>query len=143
MIFVNVSSTWSMVALETRFGTWITRNVVNDVSLIHLFLFNNTFGLPLLTMGTKCPNQIFYVWLVDLQNISAKYWHETWNLQKWYSCMLLDMKHCWNENTFRDVNTRNDVNGVCFFHLSYLIIFMPYLCWQRTTNFQMEYFMFD
>jgi hypothetical protein len=35
-------------------------------------LLNNTYGLPVLTMDTKYPNQIFYVWLVDLQIICAK-----------------------------------------------------------------------
>jgi hypothetical protein len=37
MIFVYVCSTWSIVELKTRFGTWITRNDVNGVSLFHLF----------------------------------------------------------------------------------------------------------
>jgi hypothetical protein len=44
------------------------------------FLFNNSYGLPVLTMGTICPNQVFYAWLVDLQTICAKYAMETWLL---------------------------------------------------------------
>jgi hypothetical protein len=43
------------------------------------FLFNNSYGLPVLTMETKCPNQIFYVWKVDLQTICAK-----WGLEMWF-----------------------------------------------------------
>jgi hypothetical protein len=39
--------------------------------------------------------------------------------------------------------TRYDVNGVSFFHLSYLIILMVYLCSQWTSNLQIKYFMFD
>jgi hypothetical protein len=39
--------------------------------------------------------------------------------------------------------TRNDVNGVSLFHLSYLITLMAYLCLQWTHNVQMKYFMFD
>jgi hypothetical protein len=35
--------------------------------------------------------------------------------------------------------SRNDVNGVSFFHLSYLITLMAYLCSQRTPN---KYFVF-
>jgi hypothetical protein len=35
-------------------------------------LFNNTYGLPELTMNTNNPNHVFYVWLVDLQTICAK-----------------------------------------------------------------------
>jgi hypothetical protein len=37
--------------------------------LVSLSLFNNSFGLPVLTMGTTCPNQEFYVLLVDLHII--------------------------------------------------------------------------
>jgi hypothetical protein len=44
------------------------------------FLNNNTYGLPVLTKDKKCANQDFYVWLVDLQIISAKYGLETWFL---------------------------------------------------------------
>jgi hypothetical protein len=36
------------------------------------FLFNNTYGLHVLTMDTSNPNQLFYVWLVDLETICAK-----------------------------------------------------------------------
>jgi hypothetical protein len=71
MIFVNFCSTWSMVELKTRFETWIIRNDVNAVSLFPPSLFNNTNGLTVLTMVTKCANQVFYVRLVDLQIISA------------------------------------------------------------------------
>jgi hypothetical protein len=39
--------------------------------------------------------------------------------------------------------TRNDVNGVSLFHLSYLITLMAYLCSQWTPNVQMKYYMFD
>jgi hypothetical protein len=42
------------------------------VKFVSPFLFNNTYGLPVLTMDTKCPNQVFYVWLVHLQPICAK-----------------------------------------------------------------------
>jgi hypothetical protein len=39
--------------------------------------------------------------------------------------------------------TRNDVNGVSLFYLSYLITLMAYLCSQRTPNVQIKFFMFD
>jgi hypothetical protein len=39
--------------------------------------------------------------------------------------------------------TRNDVNGVGLFHISYLITLMAYLCSQWTPNVQIKYFMFD
>jgi hypothetical protein len=38
----------------------------------------NTYGLTVLTKDTKCPNQVFYVWIVDLQTICTKYGLETW-----------------------------------------------------------------
>jgi hypothetical protein len=39
--------------------------------------------------------------------------------------------------------TRNDVNGVSLFILSYLITLMVYLCSERTPNAQIKNFMFD
>jgi hypothetical protein len=68
MIFVNVCWTWSMVNLKTPFEIWITRNVVSGVSLFHLYYH----ALPVITKVTKCPHQVFYVWLVDLHTICAK-----------------------------------------------------------------------
>jgi hypothetical protein len=38
--------------------------------------------------------------------------------------------------------TRNDVNGISLFHLSYLITLMAYPCSQRTPNVQIKYFVF-
>jgi hypothetical protein len=46
-------------------------------TFVSFFLFYNTWGLPVLTKDTKCPNQVFYVLLVDLQIICAKYGLET------------------------------------------------------------------
>jgi hypothetical protein len=71
MIFVNICSTCNMVELKARFETWMTRNdvMVWDFSP---FLFNNSLDLPMLTVDTKCPNKVFYVWLVDLQIICVK-----------------------------------------------------------------------
>jgi hypothetical protein len=39
--------------------------------------------------------------------------------------------------------TRNNVNGVIFFHLSYLMTLMAYLCFQWAPNDQIKYFMLD
>jgi hypothetical protein len=39
--------------------------------------------------------------------------------------------------------TRNDVNGVSLFHLSYLITLMAYICSQWSPNDQIKYFIFD
>jgi hypothetical protein len=95
-------------------------------------------------MDTKCPNQVFYVWLVNLQIIWAKYGLESWfspNNEIRHS--FLEMKISTNKNAFWDVNNKNDVNGVSLFHLPYLIKLMVYLCSQRSPHFQIKYFMFN
>jgi hypothetical protein len=108
------------------------------------FLFHDTYGLPVFTINIKCPNQVFYVWLVDLQIITAKYGLETWfspnnDIRK---CLLV-MKHGTTKNAFWDLNNKNFVHGVSLFHLAYLISLMIYLCSQWTPNFLIKYFMFD
>jgi hypothetical protein len=71
------------------------------------FLFSNTYGLPVLTKDTKCPNQVFYLWLVDLETICAKYDLETWFAPNDVirKC-LFDMKHGWTKHAFWDVNNK-------------------------------------
>jgi hypothetical protein len=71
------------------------------------FFFNNTYGLLVLTKGNKCPNQVFYFWLIILHTICAKYGLETWfppndDIRKY----LLDMKQWWSKNPFWDVNNK-------------------------------------
>jgi hypothetical protein len=68
-------------------------------------LFNNTYDLPVLTTDSKCPNQVFYVRLVELNAICATYGLETWftpndDIRTW----LLVMKHGSIKNAFWDVN---------------------------------------
>jgi hypothetical protein len=102
------------------------------------FLFNNTYGLPVLTMDTKCPNQVFYDWLVlnrACNRVSLKI------MLFLYVCST----GCIVElNTrFETSITRNDVNDVSWYHLSHLVSLMAYLCSQWTPNVQIKYFMFD
>jgi hypothetical protein len=71
------------------------------------FLFNNNYGFPVLTKDTKCPNQVFYVWLVDLQTICAKFVLETWlspndGIRK----CLFYMTHGLTKYAFWDVNNK-------------------------------------
>jgi hypothetical protein len=61
----------------------------------------------MLTTNTKHPNQVFYVWKVDLQTICAKYGLETWlppndDIRTY----LLDMKHGSIKNAFWYVNNK-------------------------------------
>jgi hypothetical protein len=80
------------------------------------FLFNNRIGLPGLTIGTTCPNLIFYVWLVDLQTICAKYGLETWLSKRWY---FLDMQRSCTQHAFWDVNN-NKWRKWCKFNSPFL-----------------------
>jgi hypothetical protein len=108
------------------------------------FLSNNTFGLPVLTKDTKCSKQVFYVWLVDLQPICVNKGQETWvSPNKDIRIYLLDTMHRRTKYSFDTCITWNNVNGVCLFHLSYLITLMAYLCTQRIPNVHVEYFMIE
>jgi hypothetical protein len=109
---------------------------------VSLFLFKNCFGLPVIAFGTTCPNQVFYVWMVDLQAFCAKYGLKTWSspdddIRK----CLLHMQRIWTKTRFETWITRNDMNGVNLFLLSYLITLMAYLCSQWAPKFQIKYFM--
>jgi hypothetical protein len=140
----DISKWWStcnIAELKTRFETWITRNDVNGVKFVSPFLFNNTFGLPLLT------------------NVQIKYFMFAWSIYR-----LLVLNRGWKRDTFQIMIfeflsstwsivalktrfetwiTRKDVNVVSLFHLSYLITLTAYLCSQITPNVQIKKFMFD
>jgi hypothetical protein len=97
-----------------------------------------------LPMGTKCRNHIVYRWLFDLQAIWAKYGLKTLiSPNHDFRKCLLDMQHIWNKNAFWDVEKKNDLNGINFFLLSYLITPVAYRCSQWAPYVQMKYFMFD
>jgi hypothetical protein len=107
MVFVNICSTWSMVQLNTRFGTWITRNDVNGVGLFHLYYLIILMAYLFSQRIRKFPNQVFNVWLVDLQTMCGKKCLETWYSPNDYiRKYLLVMKHVWNKNAFWDVNNK-------------------------------------
>jgi hypothetical protein len=106
MTFIYVCSTWSIVEIKTRFESWITRNDVNGVSLFHL---SYLITLMSYLCSQRTPNvQIkFFVWLVDLQIICAKYELETWFSQNIdIRICLLDLKHGWTKNAFSDLNNK-------------------------------------
>jgi hypothetical protein len=93
-IFVNVWSTRSMVHIKDAF--WYVRNKkwIKWCKFVSAFLFNNVYRLPVFTTDAKYPNQVFYIWLVDLYTICAKYDLETlfcpiYDIRKY----MLDMKH--------------------------------------------------
>jgi hypothetical protein len=144
MIFVYVRSTWSIVELNRRFETWMTRNDVNGVCL---------FNLPyvMTIMAYLCSQRTPY--------IQIKYFILDWPIY-----ILFVLNRCWKrvslqimivvyvyltwdivelKTRFEMWITRNDVNDVSMFNLSYVVTIMAYLCSQRTPNIQIKYFMFD
>jgi hypothetical protein len=63
-----------VICLVDMRHSW-SKNAFSDVNnkkwrkwgkFVSLFLFNNTYGLPVFTTDPKCTNQKFCVWLVDL-----------------------------------------------------------------------------
>jgi hypothetical protein len=129
-----------------------TKNAFCDVNnkiwrkwdrFVYPFLFKNTYGLPVYTTDTKSPNLVFYVWLVDLQTICAKYRLETWfSGNDDIRIRLFDMRHSRTKNAFWDVNIKKWRIWCKFIQLYYLITHMAYLCSQWTSNVQIKYFMF-
>jgi hypothetical protein len=93
-----------------------------------LILFKNISGLPVLRMGTKCPNQVFYVWLVDLQTIALNTGRNVIRSKWWYSYVCSTFSVVELKTRFETWITRNDVNDVNLFLFSYLITLMLYMC---------------
>jgi hypothetical protein len=144
IIFLNVSSTWSIVELNTRFEAWITRNDVNGVSFFHL-------SYLITPMAYLCSQ-----WTPKVQ---IKYFTFDWSIYRLfvlnrtckgdslqiiifvYICSILGIGE--PKTRFHTWITKSNVNCVSLFHLSYLITLMAYLCFQRTQNIQVNYFMND
>jgi hypothetical protein len=129
MWFVDLQTSCAKYGLETWFSpnydirkclldmqrSW-TKNAFWDMNnkkwrkwckFVSPFLFNNTYGSPVITMVTKCSNQVFYVWMVDLHTICAKYWLLTWltpnnDIRK---CLFV-MQRCWIKNAFWVLNNK-------------------------------------
>jgi hypothetical protein len=161
--FVDLQTTFAKYGLETRFfpnddirkgllvmqRSW-TKNAIWKLNrkkwrewciLVSLFLFSNCYGLPVLTVFTTCPNQVFYVWLVELQTIYTRWKRVSLQMMIFVNvcstCSVVELK-----TRFESWITRNDANGVNMFFLSYLKTLMAYLCSQWAPNFQIKYFIF-
>jgi hypothetical protein len=106
-------------------------------------LFNNPNDLLVFTTEFKCPNQVFYVWLVDLMSICAKYGLETWftpndDIRK----CLFDMKQGSIKNAFCGVHNKKwrkwcEFVSPFLFNNAY-----GYLCSQWTPNVLIKNFFF-
>jgi hypothetical protein len=107
------------------------------------FLFNNTYGIPVIRTDTKSPTKVFYVWLVDLKNICDNTTLKRDSLKMMIFenvCSTWSMVHI--KDAFWYVNNKK-WSGAILFHLSNLKTLMAYLCSKRTPNMQIKYFMFD
>jgi hypothetical protein len=144
MIFVNIWPPWSMVDLKTRRVEWLSTKDVMGVSLFHLPY--------LITL-------MLYLCSQWKSNVQIKYFRFDWTIYRifvlnrgWkrdsHHIMILEIiSTTWSKvelkTRLETWITRNVVNGVSFFHLSYLITLMVYQCSQRTPKVQIKYFMFD
>jgi hypothetical protein len=72
-----------------------------------LFLFNNSFVLPVLTIEFTFPNQVFYVTLLALQTICAKLGLKTWFTQNNVIRIYLHvMQISWTKNAIWNLNSK-------------------------------------
>jgi hypothetical protein len=98
------------------------------------FLYN--YGLPVFTMDTKCPNQVFLMFDLSICRLFAL--NRCWKLD--YLQIIIFVHDCttWSivelKTRFETRITRNDVNGVSIIHLYNLITHIAYLCSQLTPN---------
>jgi hypothetical protein len=107
MIFLNVCWTWRIVEIKTSFVTWLTRNDGIDSYLITLmallFMFvRSIYRLFVLNWGSKLNSLEMMIFV----NVCS-----SWS--------MVQIK-----TRFQTSITRNDVNGVSLFHLTYLITLM-------------------
>jgi hypothetical protein len=83
------------------------------------------------------------------RNAQMKYFLFDWSICRPFSpnndirICLLDIRHSWTKTRLETWIKRNDVNGVCLSHLSYLITLMACLCSQSTPNIQNKYITFN
>jgi hypothetical protein len=95
-------------------------------------------------MNTKYPNQYLrFHWSIYRLFVLNRGW-------KCVSLRIMIFVYVWSTRVivelitnFETWITRNEVNGVRLFHLSYFITLMAYLCLQWAPNVQIKYFMND
>jgi hypothetical protein len=108
------------------------------------FLFNNTYGFPVLT---KTPNVQIKFFMFDRSIYRSFVPNTGWKRDSLLIVIFVNFCSTWSivelKTRFEPWIIRNDVNGVSMFHLSYLITLMAYLCSEWTPNVQVKYFMFD
>jgi hypothetical protein len=144
MIFVYVCSTWSIVELVTCFENLITRNDVNDVTLVHV---SYLITLVVYLCSQWKPNiQIKYL-MFERSIYRLFVLNGSWKRDPFQIMIFVYVCSAWGivelVTCFDSWIKRNDVKDVSYFHVSYLITLMAYLFSQWTTNVQINYFLFD
>jgi hypothetical protein len=130
MIFVNICSTWDS---STKNAFWDVnyKKWCKWCNFVSPFLYNNPYGLHVLTMDTNVQIMYFmFDWLINRQFVLNTGWKRdslqmivdvivcsTWCIVQLKTCFVLWI-------------TRSGVNGVNLFLLSYLLTLMVYLCSQ-------------
>jgi hypothetical protein len=131
-----------MVQPQTRFESWITRNYVNCIRLFHL---SYLLTLMAYLFPEWTPNVQIKYFMFDWSIYPLFVLHRGWKRDSLQIKVFVYVCSTWSivalKTRFETWITRNDVNGVSCFHLSYLITLMAYLCSQWTPNVQIKYFM--
>jgi hypothetical protein len=108
------------------------------------FLSCITYGFIVITIENKCPIKYFmFDWSIYRLFVLNRVWKREYLHIMIFEFCFLHMRQSLNKNAFWNLIKRNDVNGVSFFHLTYLISLMVYQFSQRTPNVLIKYFMFD
>jgi hypothetical protein len=129
---------------KDAFETWITRTDVNGVSL-----FNDSYLITLMAYlrSQWTPKVQIKYFMFDCSTYSLFVLYSSWKRDSLQIVIFVYVCSTWGtvelKTPFETWITRNDVNGVRLFKLSYLITLMAYLCSQWKPNVQIKYFMFD
>jgi hypothetical protein len=121
-----------------------TRNDINGVSLFHL---SYLITLVVYLWSQRTPHVRIKKFMFDSSIYSLFELNRSWKRDSLQIMIFVCVCSTWGmvelKRRFETWISRNNVNGVSLFHLSYLITLMAYLCSQWTPNVQMKYFMFD
>jgi hypothetical protein len=124
---------------KNAFGTWITRKDINGVRLFHLS-YLITLVAYLRSHWTSNVQIMYFMFdssIYSLFVLNTAWKRDFFQMMRFINicstCSMVQLK-----TRFETWKTKNDVNGVSLFHISYLITLMVW-----TQNFQIKYFMFD
>jgi hypothetical protein len=123
-----------------RFETWLSRDNVSGVSLLHLWYL---LTLMAYLCSKRTPNVQVKYFVFDWSIYNLFVLNRTWKRDS-HQIMLFGYEvSTWCiielKTRFEAWITRNAVNGVSLFHLPYVLTLMVYLCSQWTPNVQISF----